>query len=71
MRVAVALMVLATADAFADGAKLVRVLKEGQIAFGAFVREKTEAEARELAANDGLDFVFYDLWSAASSTSPR
>ena len=66
MRIHRALIFLATISltyaAFgADGNKLIRVLKSGQVAFGSFVREKTPEGARELGANAGLDFLFYDM----------
>jgi 2-keto-3-deoxy-L-rhamnonate aldolase RhmA len=41
--------------------KLIRLLQEGKVAFGSFVRERTPAGAAALAANEDLDFLFYDL----------
>lgn len=41
--------------------KLVELLRSGDTAFGTFVRDKTEDEARAFARNEQLDFVFYDM----------
>lgn len=40
---------------------IVRLLEAGEVAFGSFVREKTAAEARGMASDPRLDFVFYDM----------
>jgi len=61
-RILTALLLVAACDVFAESnSKLVRVLNDGQAAFGTFVRDKTEAEARAFARNPGLDFLFYDM----------
>lgn len=58
---ALSILCLSASAVAQSGNHLVQLLKEDQVAFGNFVREKTPDEARQFGANADIDFLFYDM----------
>ena len=44
-----------------DHSRLIELLRDGRVAFGTFVREKSTDEAHQFARDERLDFLFYDM----------